>query len=119
VPLDAHSSYSPYAIIGYLSYTSRYLVEARLWHWRHGYTTVIGSNDRDWKLRGTQFGDEAITCIGGKELDAQLNGYPGAIHTDIISLNCMSKHGLNIMFLGEASDISWFYTFLSQIRRKS
>lgn len=64
------------------------------------------------------FGDEFITCEGGPELNAlgkKLNGQ----RTDAVSLNCMSERGLNILFVGEPSDVEVFYSFLSQIRRKS
>lgn len=66
-----------------------------------------------------KFGDESITCIGGRQLNAILRGNPNHLETDIISLNCMSEHGLNILFVGEPSDLQSFYTLVSQIRRKA
>jgi hypothetical protein len=66
-----------------------------------------------------KFGDEAIPCIGGRQLSAILRGNPNHLETDIISLNCMSERGLNILFEGEPSDLQSFYTFVSQIRRKT
>jgi hypothetical protein len=66
-----------------------------------------------------KFGDESITCIGGRQLNAILRGNPNHLETDIISLNCMSEGGLNILFVGEPSDLQSFYTIVSQIRRKT
>jgi hypothetical protein len=65
-----------------------------------------------------KFGDESITCIGGPELNAVLGKKPNHPRTDAVSLNCMSEHGFNVLFVGELSDIQPFYNFLSQIRRK-
>ena len=66
-----------------------------------------------------KFGDEPITCIGGRQLSTILRGNPNHLETDIISLNCMSERGLNILFVGEPSDLQSFYTFVSEIRRKT
>jgi hypothetical protein len=66
-----------------------------------------------------KFGDESITCVGGRQLSAILRSNPNHFETDIISLNCMSERGLNILFEGEPSDLQSFYTFVSQIRRKT
>jgi len=86
------------------------------------------SHQRQWLARGEvesveektlKFGDESITCVGGKQLKAVLRDKPNHPETDIISLNCMSERGLNILFVGEPSDVRPFYTFLSEIRRKS
>ena len=68
-----------------------------------------------------KFGDESIICIGGRQLSAILRSNPNPNHleTDIISINCMSERGLNILFVGEPSDLQSFYTFVSQIRRKT
>jgi hypothetical protein len=66
-----------------------------------------------------KFGDESVTCIGGRELNAILSGNPNHLETDIISRNCMSQRGLNILFLGEPSDLQSFNAFVSQIRRKT
>jgi hypothetical protein len=65
------------------------------------------------------FGNESMTCIGGRQLSAILRSSPNHLETDIISLNCMSERGLNILFEGEPSDVQSFYTFVSQIRRKT
>jgi hypothetical protein len=64
------------------------------------------------------FGDESITCIGGRELNAILRSNPRHLETDIISRDCMSQRGLNIQFVGEPSDLQSFNAFVSQIRRK-
>jgi hypothetical protein len=66
-----------------------------------------------------KFGDEPITCVGGKELTAMLRDKPDLPQMDIISLNCMSEGGLNIRFVGEPSDVQPFYAFVSLIRRRS
>jgi hypothetical protein len=63
-------------------------------------------------------GDESITCIGGRGLKATLRDNPNHLETDIISRNCMSQRGLNILFVGEPSDLQSFNAFVSQIRRK-
>jgi hypothetical protein len=85
------------------------------------------SLERQWLARDhverveentVKFGDESITCIGGREMSAMLGNKPNVPETDIVSLNCMSEHGLNILFLGEPSGVQPFYTFLSQIRRQ-
>jgi|SRR5208283_3717137 len=65
-----------------------------------------------------KFGDESITCVGGPELNA-LNKRPNHLQMDAVSLNCMSGRGLNVLFVGEPTEIQPFYYFLSQIRRKS
>jgi len=66
-----------------------------------------------------KFGDESITCIGGRQLNAILRKSPNHLETDIISLDCMSERGLRILMVGEPSDLQSFYTFVSQIRRKT
>ena len=65
------------------------------------------------------FADESILCIGGRELNAILRGNPNHLETDIISRNCMSQRGLNILFVGEPSDLQSFNALVSQIRRKT
>jgi hypothetical protein len=65
------------------------------------------------------FGDESITCIGGREMSAILRGNPHHIETDIISRSCMSQRGLYIVFQGEPSDLQFFNNLVSQIRRKT
>jgi hypothetical protein len=65
------------------------------------------------------FGDESITCIGGLELNAILRGNQRHLETGIISRDCMSQRGLNILFVGEPSDLPSFNALVSQIRRKT
>ena len=86
------------------------------------------SQQRQWLARDEvqsleektlKFGDESITCTGGRQLSAVLASVPNHLETNIISLNCMSERGLNILFVGEPSDLQSFYTFVSQIRRKT
>jgi hypothetical protein len=177
------------AAIGYGFLRNKYSIEAKVWHWRHGYWTTIGSyqipvpdrwlimnsdssgftlvntstppRPRDGKIhttavinvlgfrdRSTQtgwkdfwlsreherlvrdqvevveertltFADESINCIGGKELSTMLRDEPHLAQMDTISLNCMSERGLNVMFVGESSDVQAFYTFISQIQRQN
>jgi hypothetical protein len=180
------------AAIAVILYANQYSIEAKLWHWRHGYATTIGNYEipvpnrwlvfveestsltliktspvhyqRDGKFHMTtlidvdaylsqfqhsakavrkeswvaheqrqlandkvesveektlKFADEPITCIGGKELSAIFRDKPSLAQTEIISLNCMSESGLIVRFMGEPSDVQSFYTFVSQIRRKS
>ena len=173
--------------VGYITYAYRYRLAAKIWHWRHGYSTAMGNYvvpvpehwlilgesslaftlvntspkrfTRDGKFHTTavinvfpfrdriiepnkmafwvslqkqrlaseqaesveekilKFGDESVTCVGGPELNV-LDKRPNRPQTDAVSLNCMSEHGLNVLFVGEPSDIQPFYNFLSQIRRK-
>lgn len=68
-----------------------------------------------------RLGNESMTCIGGQEFeemlgDAQKTGVP---EIGAVSLNCMSDRGLNILFVGEPSDVQPFYAFLSQIRNRN
>jgi hypothetical protein len=86
------------------------------------------SHERQWLARDEvesveektlKFGDESITCIGGHQLNAILRGNSSHFETDVISLDCMSESGLNILFVGEPSDLQFFYTFVSQIRKKT
>lgn len=174
--------------LGYLYYRYRYPLTAKIWHWKHGYSTTMGnyevpvpehwlvtdqqdsvaftlmntapnfprdakfhmtavinvfpfpqraigpegvafwlSHERQWlahdevesvEEKTLKFEDESVTCIGGRQLSAILRRYPNHLETDIISLNCMSEDGLNILFEGEPSDLQSFYTFVSHIRRK-
>ena len=159
--------------LGYISYRYRYQFTAKIWHWKHGYSTAMGIYEvpvpehwlitdqnsvavtlmnsapnlhRDTKFHTTavvtvfpfrqraigpeglafwlslqrqrlaseevesveektlKFGDETITCIGGLELNEILRGNQNHLETDVISLNCMSERGLNILFVGEPSD---------------
>jgi len=175
-------------VLGYITYAHRYPIAAKIWHWRHGYSTLIGNyvvpvpehwvilNEnsealtlvnvspkqflRDGKLhtaavidvfpfrdrlidanimgfwvslqkqrlasgrvktieeKTLKFGDESITCVGGPELNA-LDKRPNRPQMDAVSLNCMSGRGLNVLFVGEPTEIQPFYNFVSQIRRKS
>ena len=66
-----------------------------------------------------KFGDESITCIGGRELSAILRSNPNHLEADIVSRNCKSERSLNIHFVGEPSDLQSFNAFVSQIRRKT
>ena len=173
--------------LAYLCYRYRYPVTAKLWHWKHGYSTTMGNYEvpvpdhwlitdqnygsftlmntapnvpRDVKFHTTavvtvmpyqqrvigpeglvawlslqrqslarqdvksieektlKFANESITCIGGPQLAAILRSNPNQFETDIVSLDCMSERGLNIVFVGEPSDLQPFYNFVSQIRRK-
>ena len=65
-----------------------------------------------------KFGGESITCIGGSELNGIPRGNANHFETDIVSLDCMSERGLEIQFVGEPSDVRFFYTLVSQIQRK-
>jgi hypothetical protein len=174
--------------LGYIAYAYRYPLAAKIWHWKHGYSTTMGNYEvpvpehwlilgqnsvaltmlntsptrlqrdgkfhtaavidifpfrdrtaeasrmdywlslkRQWFAREgvksieektLKLGDEPITCIGGRELNAILYDKPNHPETDIISLDCMSERGLNILFVGEPSDLQSFYTLVSQIRRR-
>jgi hypothetical protein len=174
--------------LGSIYYRYRYPLAAKIWHWKHGYSTTMGnyevpvpehwlitqqdfvaftlmnsrsnvprdtkfhmravvevfpfrqgaigpegvafwlSQQRQWLAREEvesveektlRFGNESVTCIGGGLLSAILGAKPNVPKTDVISLNCMSERGLNILFEGEPSDLQPFYTFVSQIRRKT
>jgi hypothetical protein len=180
--------------LGSIYYRYRYPLTAKIWHWKHGYSTTMGNYEvpvpehwliadensvaftlmnsapnvqRDAKLhmrtaitvfpfrlrtigpdrvafwlsqqhqllarekvesveeKTLKFGDESITCIGGRELSAGLRSIPNRLQskpfpeTDIISLDCVSERGLYILFAGEPSDLQSFYTFVSEIRRKT
>jgi hypothetical protein len=87
------------------------------------------SQQRQWLTRdGVKYveektlnlGGENLSCIGGSQLSTVVRDIPSVRipETDIVSLNCMSDHGLNILFVGEPSDLQSFYAFLSQIHRK-
>jgi hypothetical protein len=68
--------------------------------------------------RRAKFGEDSVICVGGRELSAvfhNASSVSGA-ETDIVSLDCMSERGLEVLFVGEPSDLEPFYTFLSQIR---
>jgi hypothetical protein len=174
--------------LGSIYYRYRYPLTAKLWHWKHGYSTTMGNYEvpvpehwliidqdfvaftlmnsapnvpRDkkfhtravitvfplrqrsvgpdgvafWLSQQRQglvrdevesveektlvFGNESMTCIGGRQLSAIARSSPNHFETDIISLNCMSERGLQILFTGEPSDVQSFYTFVSLIRRKT
>lgn len=63
--------------------------------------------------------EAAIVCIGGSELkDAIVRDRLHGFDTDIVSLDCQSTDGLNVLFVGEPSDLQPFYSIVSQIRRK-
>jgi len=171
----------------HFAYRKRYQLEAKIWHWRHGYSTRVGNYGvpvpehwliliqnstvftlvntnptlprRDGKFRTTalitlypfrrgpvgasqmesglvlqrrrleragvkaaaekrlNFDDEAVVCIGGSELSAIMRHEKGFPDASSISLSCLSDQGLEILFVGEPSDLQPFYTFVSQIRR--
>ena len=174
--------------LGSIYYRYRYPLAAKIWHWKHGYSTTMGnyevpvpehwlitqqdfvaftlmnsrsnvprdtkfhmravvevfpfrqgaigpegvafwlSQQRQWLAREEvesveektlRFGNESVTCIGGGLLSAILGAKPNVPKTDVISLNCMSERGLNILFEGEPSDLQPFYTFVSQIRKRT
>ena len=174
--------------LGSIYYRYRYPLTAKIWHWKHGYSTTMGnyevpvpehwlitdqdfaaftlmnsarslpkdtklhitavitvfpfrqrdigpdgvaiwhSYQRQWLARDEvqsveektlKFGDESITCIGGRQLSAILRSSTNHFETDIVSIDCMSERGLNILFEGEPSDLQSFYAFVSQIRRKT
>ena len=67
--------------------------------------------------KNVAFGGDSMTCIGGAEMRTILRRGNDSIPTDVISLRCLSSTGLEILFLGEPSDLQPFYTFASQIRR--
>jgi hypothetical protein len=171
----------------YFADRKRYQLEAKIWHWRHGYSTRMGNYDvpvpehwliliqnstvftlvntnptvprRDGKFHTTalvslslfphgpvgasqteswlvlqrrrleregvkaateerlNFDDEVVICIGGSELSAIMRHEKAFPETSSTSLSCLSDHGLEILFIGEPSDLQPFYTFVSQIRR--
>ena len=170
--------------LGYLPYVKRNQLAAKIWHWRHGYSTRMGNYDvpvpehwlldqnsvaltlvntaptlprRDGKFHTTavvsvfpfrpigtgqiefwlslqrqrleregvksavekrlSLDDEAVICIGGSELSAIMRHEKAFPDTSSISLSCLSDQGLEILFIGEPSDLQPFYTFVSQIRR--
>lgn len=174
--------------VGSVYYRYRFSLAAKIWHWKHGYSTTMGtyevpvpehwliveqdsagitlmnsalnaprgakfqmtavitmtvipfrpsgtgpdrvafwlSQQRQWLARDEvesveektlKSGDESITCIGGRLLDAILRGKPNVPETNVVALSCMSERGLNILFEGEPLDVPSFYTFVSQIHR--
>jgi len=68
--------------------------------------------------RTVKFGNDSIICVGGRGLSAVFRNTSNlsVAETDIVSLDCMSERGLEVLFAGEPSDLETFYTFLSQIR---
>ena len=180
--------------IGYFILAHHYAIEAKVWHWRHGYSVTLGgyeipvpahwlvlthrefeyltmantspnlpkgygkfytapvvtvdvallrharaAGDTGWMStwaslqrkrladnkvepvveRTLKFANESVSCIGGNELDALLRDKPDLPRTGVVSLNCVSDHRLRVMFVGEPSDVEFFYILLSQIRRRS
>lgn len=79
---------------------------------------LVRENVKVVEENAVKFGGESIICVGGRELGAILGDAPNAPMSKIgaVSLNCMSERGLNILFVGEPSDVQPFYKFLSQIR---
>ena len=63
-------------------------------------------------------GDAATICIGGSELRDVIVGHGHReFDSDLISLECRSTDNLDILFVGEPSDVQSFYSFVAQIRR--
>jgi len=63
-------------------------------------------------------GDAATICIGGGELRDVIVGHRHReFDSDLISLECRSTDNLDILFVGEPSDVQSFYFFVAQIRR--
>lgn len=62
--------------------------------------------------------DAEVACIGGTELKDVIvaRGHPG-FESDIVSLDCKSTDDLDVLFVGEPSDVQSFYAFVAQIRR--
>ena len=81
----------------------------RKWLERKGVKSAI---ERRLSLDG-----EPVICIGGRELGPMMRGEGTIPDTNVVSLDCVSANALNIAFIGEASDLQPFYTFVSQIRR--
>src|SRR5260370_3242863 len=172
---------------GYLLYLKRYPLEARIWHWRNGFSARMGNYEvpvpehwfiihqdsvaitlfntapslpRDGKFhttavvtvfpfrnhsigatglaswrclkhhwleqegvksveeRNISFNGEESTCMGGGELqEIVFRGRNDLPKTDLVSLDCMSVNNLEIMFVGEPSDLQPFYALVSQIRK--
>lgn len=61
-----------------------------------------------------KFGNGFVICVAGRELSAILCNASNvsAAGTDIVSRDYMSERGLEVMFVGEPSDLELFYTFL-------
>jgi len=68
--------------------------------------------------RTVKFENGSFICVGGRELSAVFRNASNvsAAETDIVSRDCMSERGLEVLFVGEPPDLEPFYTFLSQIR---
>lgn len=181
------------AVVGYLILPQEYEIKAKIWHWRHGYSTTIDgyeipvpahwlvvsqtyerltmvnisrnrprehgksytaplvtvnvgllslakdSGRTAWMSKWASlqrkrladnkvasvagktlnFENETISCIGGNELDALLRDRPDLPRTRVVSLDCMSDHGLDVRFVGQPPDVESFYVLLSQIHRRS
>ncbi len=86
----------------------------------HERQRLVRENVEIVAVNTVKFENESITCIGGRELNAILGDASNARmpKMDAISLNCMSERGLNVLFVGEPSDVQPFYRFLSQIRHR-
>jgi hypothetical protein len=173
--------------VGYVLYLKRYPLEAKIWHWRHGYSTRMGDYEvpvpehwlivdqdsagftllntapnlpHDGKLHTTavvnvfpfrnhpigpaglvhwrtlqhqwleqegvkrieekavSFNGQEVTCIGSNFLREKLlrSGRKDLPDVESVSIHCMSPDSLEIMFVGEPSDVQPFYTLVSQIR---
>lgn len=95
-------------------------VDANSFWLAHERQRLVRENIKAVEENTVKFGDESITCIGGRELGAILGNAPNASMPKIntISLNCVSERGLNVLFVGEPYDVQPFYKFLSQIRNR-
>jgi hypothetical protein len=77
---------------------------------REGLTSVLEKTVR--------FDDEDMICVGGDELNTVMRSVKGFPNTSVVTLNCTWPQGLNIMFVGEPSDLETFYNWASQIHRR-
>jgi hypothetical protein len=65
--------------------------------------------------RSLNFEDEAVACLGGRELH-DLMQVPDA--ADIISVDCRSSGRLHLMFIGRQDDLQVFYSIISGIHKQ-
>ena len=164
-------------------------IEAKLWHWRHGYSTIVYKYEvpvpahwlinwqysdrvdmtntahkpfpRDGKLHmsaSIHFGilssplfhvdaaaidrwlasqrqfmdregvavrvekqlsidDQLLRCIGGEFWPVILREEPRLPDSNMLSVQCRSKEGIDIRFDGEPTDLQDFYTLVSNIHK--
>lgn len=62
-----------------------------------------------------KFGNGFVICVGGRELSAILRNASSVSDggTSIVSRDCMPERGLEVMFVGDPSDLELFSTSLS------